>query len=75
MITNGTINSTSPVSLSEVKAMNKSPPIMVSMLRRANEMDDEITDRISVVSVVSRESTSPVITRSKNGGLMAMTRA
>ena len=37
------------------------PPIRISTLRNATETDDPITERISVVSVVMRLTTSPVI--------------
>ncbi|EKD59573.1 MAG: hypothetical protein ACD_54C01269G0002 [uncultured bacterium] len=56
----GTISSTSPVSLAEVAAISTMPPSRVSRLRSATDTEDPITDRISVVSVVMRLSTSPV---------------
>ena len=37
------------------------------------EIDEPMTDRISVVSVVMRLRTSPVITRSKKDGLREVT--
>ena len=60
-ITTGTISSTIPVSLAEVKSISVSPPTKSSRLRSAIDTDEPITDRISVVSVVIRLSTSPVM--------------
>ena len=60
MMMAGTISSTRPVSLNEVRLISTMPPITVRLLRRATETDEPITDRISVVSVVMRLSTSPV---------------
>ncbi len=47
----------------------------VRVVRSAIEIDEPTTDWISVVSVVSRDSTSPVMIRSKKPGLMPMTRS
>ena len=69
----GTTSSTSPASLGAVTTMKISPPTNVIEVRSAIEIDEPTTDWISVVSVVSRDSTSPVIIRSKNPGLMPMT--
>ena len=55
--------------------MNTRPPRKISTLRSATEIDEPMTDRISVVSVVRRDRTSPVMMRSKNAGLIEMTRA
>ena len=60
----GTKSSTSPVSLAEVNSIRIRPPRKMNILRRATETDDPITDRISVVSVVIRLRTSPVMMRS-----------
>ena len=60
-MTAGTINNTIAVSLAEVNSISTSPPVTISILRSAMDTDDPITDRISVVSVVIRLSTSPVI--------------
>ena len=62
--TSGTPISTSPVSLGLVMNSSTSPPASVSTLRKATDTEEPITDSTSVVSVVSRDSTSPVITRS-----------
>ena len=51
------------------------PPTNSSTLRRATETDEPRTDWISVVSVVIRLSTSPVISPSKNPGLIPITRS
>ena len=66
--TAGTISSTNPVSLPEVISSIAMPPNSISRLRNATETDEPITDRISVVSVVSRETISPLIIRSKKAG-------
>ena len=71
----GTISNTRPVSLPEVRNKNPNPPIRISTLRNATLTLDPITDRISVVSVVSRDSTSPVRIRSKNAGLIPSIRS
>ena len=71
----GTISSTSPISLTEVRASIASPPARISMLRSAMDSDDPITDWIRVVSVVMRDRISPVITRSKKAGDRVITRA
>ena len=63
--TAGTISRTKSASLPEVSINRTSPPISVSTLRAAIEIDEPRTDRISVVSVVIRLSTSPVMIRSK----------
>ena len=73
--TAGTINNTSPVSLADVSINNTNPPSNINMLRSAMDTDDPITDKINVVSVVRRLSTSPVRMRSKNAGLIAITRS
>ena len=62
--TSGTPTSTSAVSFGLVKKSSASPPISVSTLRSATETDEPITESTSVVSVVSRDSTSPVMIRS-----------
>ena len=61
----GTISKTRPVSFHEVSANRINPPTSISTLRSATETEDPITDRISVVSVVMRLKTSPVISFSK----------
>ena len=48
-----------------VSANRINPPTSISTLRSATETEDPITDRISVVSVVMRLKTSPVISFSK----------
>ena len=53
------------VSLAEVNSIIASPPMNISMLRRNQETEDPITERISVVSVVMRLITSPVSRLSK----------
>ena len=73
--TSGTSSSTRPVSLAEVRSISTSPPTRISALRSAMETDEPITDRISVVSVVIRLSTSPVMICSKKAGLMPMVRS
>ncbi len=73
--TAGTINSTNPVSLADVSISIANPPSKISMLRKATDTDEPISDRISVVSVVMRLSTSPVRRRSKKAGLMPITRS
>ncbi len=60
----GTSRSTRRVSFDEVSARSTSPPVRISALRSAIDTDEPITLRISVVSVVMRDRTSPVITRS-----------
>ena len=62
--TSGTPMSTSAVSLGLVTKSSTSPPASTRRLRSATETDEPITDRTSVVSVVSRDSTSPVMIRS-----------
>ncbi len=47
-----------------MKKSSTSPPTSVSAFLSATDTDEPITDSTSVVSVVSRDSTSPVITRS-----------
>ncbi len=51
------------------------PPASVRTLRSATDTDEPITESTRVVSVVSRDSTSPVITRSKKPGLSPTTRS
>ncbi len=64
MMTAGTIKRTKPVSLGEVQSRRSTPPKRISTLRKATETDEPMTDRIKVVSVVIRLSTSPVMIRS-----------
>ena len=71
----GTISSTRPVSLAEVRNSSTSPPSRISTLRSATDTDDPMTDRISVVSVVIRLRISPVMIRSKKAGDMPRTRS
>ena len=61
MTTAGTISRTSPVSLGDVASISTIPPRKINRFRNAMEMDEPITDRISVVSVVMRLTTSPVM--------------
>ena len=75
MTTAGTINKTNPVSFTEVRNINAKPPIKISKLRKAIEIDEPKTDRIRVVSVVMRLSTSPVSILSKKDGLIMITRS
>ena len=58
--TSGTPASTSSVSLRLVSASIASPPISSSTLRAAIDADEPITVSSIVVSLVSREITSPV---------------
>ena len=51
------------------------PPISISPLRSAIDTEEPTTDSTSVVSVVSREITSPVMIRSVKAGLMPITRS
>ncbi len=60
-ITSGTIRRTSPDSFGAVQSISPSPPAKISTLRRATETEEPITDSKSVVSVVIRLSTSPVM--------------
>ena len=71
----GTISKTRPVSFTLVKNISRIPPNRIKTFRRATETDDPISDRISVVSVVRRLTTSPVMIRSKNAGLRPTTRS
>ena len=71
----GTISSVYPASFGAVQIISAMPPTKSSTLRSATETEEEITDRINVVSVVRREITSPVSTVSKKPGLIAMTRS
>ncbi|OIQ74667.1 hypothetical protein GALL_436780 [mine drainage metagenome] len=73
--TTGTISNTNPVSLAEVSIISTRPPSNINKLRSATDTEDPITDKISVVSVVNRLSTSPVRIFSKNAGLMPITRS
>ena len=59
--TAGTIRSTKPVNFKEVKSIRAIPPRNISMFLSATEMEDPITDRMRVVSVVILLITSPVI--------------
>ena len=61
----GTTSSTIAASFGAVTKSMMSPPTSVSVFLRAMEMDDPITLRMSVVSVVIRLRTSPVMIRSK----------
>ena len=63
-ITAGTISSTIIVSFAEVSSISTMPPRKISRLRSAIDTDEPSTDWISVVSVVIRLSTSPVMMRS-----------
>ncbi len=74
-MTAGTIRSARPVSLADVKNIRIMPPNRISTLRSATEMDEPITDRISVVSVVIRLKTSPVMIFSKKAGLILIMRS
>ena len=74
-ITTGTSRNRRPVSLGEVMSSMTSPPITTMVWRSASETELEITDRISVVSVVMRLMISPVITRSKKAGDRPITRS
>ena len=56
----GTMSRTKAVSLGDVYNISTRPPRNKSTLRSATETDDPITDKISVVSVVIRDKTSPV---------------
>ncbi len=60
-------------SLALVKNIMTMPPTKSSMLRKAIEMLAPTTVWISVVSVVRRDSTSPVLVVSKNSGLCVTT--
>ena len=76
MRTNGiTTKTTAPstmlVSLTDVISSMTRPPIMVSMLRSAIEALEPTAVWIRVVSVVMRDSTSPVRVTSKKAGLWA----
>ena len=68
--TTGIGHKTRPVIFTDVHNIRPMPPNKISTLRNAIDTDDPITDKISVVSVVIRLRTSPVITRSKNAGDM-----
>ena len=59
--TAGTIRRTKLVNLTEVTSISASPPAKIKMFLSATEMEDPITDRIRVVSVVILLITSPVI--------------
>tara|TARA_B100000941_G_C28353072_1_gene472915 strand:+ start:584 stop:793 length:210 start_codon:yes stop_codon:yes gene_type:complete len=56
----GTNNKTIIDNLIDVKNMKKRPPISNKKFLKANETEDETTDKIRVVSVVILESISPV---------------
>ena len=60
----GTNNKTIIDNLIDVKNMKKRPPISNKKFLKANETEDETTDKIKVVSVVILESISPVKRRS-----------
>ena len=60
----GTNNKTIIDNLIDVKNMKKRPPISNKKFLKANETEDETTDKIRVVSVVILESISPVKRRS-----------
>ena len=59
-MTAGTTSRTSPASLGAVQTISAIPPSRIRTLRSATETEDPITDSSSVVSVVMRDSTSPV---------------
>ena len=60
-ITAETISKARPASFGEVNSISASPPARISTLRRATEMEEPTTPRITVVSVVIRLNTSPVM--------------
>ena len=60
----GTRSRTRPASFGDVTKSSTSPPIRTREFLSATETDEPMTDRIRVVSVVSRERTSPVMMRS-----------
>ena len=64
----GPISSTIKVSFQLIKNIIIKEPMLVAIERMAKETDEPMTDSIKVVSVVRRERTSPVWTRSKNSG-------
>ena len=74
-ITSGTTISTSPVNLGLVTSNSTSPPIRRRTLRSAWDRLALITAWITAVSLVSRDSTSPVRVTSKNPGDSVITRS
>ena len=68
--TAGTISRIMPISRGLVMASITTDAVSWMMLRRAMEMPEPAIDWISVVSVVIRDSTSPVCVTSKNVGSM-----
>ena len=60
----GTSKRTSPASFADVTKSRTIPPIRIRRFRAAMEMEDPITLRITVVSVVILLRTSPVISLS-----------
>ena len=68
-ITSATAPSTRADSLGLVTNIIAKPPINVTALRAATEAEEPITVWISVVSAVSRDSTSPVRVTSKKDGV------
>ncbi len=70
--TSGTTASTSKVSFGLVMNSMTAPPMISSALRSAIETDEPTTTCSSVVSVVRRDTTSPVRVISKKPGLRPM---
>jgi len=64
-----------PASDGAVTTSSTELAISINRLRTATEALDPISDSISVVSVLIRDSTSPVRVVAKNSGSIAMTRA
>ena len=60
----GTNNNTIKESLIEVRNIKKRPPNNSKVFLKASEIEDETTDKISVVSVVILDNISPVNKRS-----------
>ena len=56
----GTNNNTIKESLIEVRNIKKRPPNNSKVFLKASEIEDETTDKISVVSVVILDNISPV---------------
>ncbi|MEJ1967347.1 MAG: hypothetical protein WDN03_01730 [Rhizomicrobium sp.] len=73
IITSTTAAVTRSVSFTLVTNISTSPPANITMLRAATEAEEPTTVWISVVSAVSRDSTSPVRVTSKKDGVRPMT--
>ena len=67
-MTTGTSSTIHPIRLGLVSASMTSAPIRLIAERSAMEMPDPAIDCTSVVSVVSRDRTSPVRVTSKKAG-------